>query len=423
MSNNLAFFTVVARNYLAQAYVLGRSIKQFHPDSIFHIFLVDDVNRAHKVEIEGQGFSIIYPEDVKIPTYQKLVFKYNVIEASTAVKPLITKFLLDAGEQKVVYVDPDMLCFRQLIELHELLDAYSIIITPHSLSPIDDDYLINDRLFLWSGAYNLGFLAVSNTKITYDFLDWWNKRLEKYCILSSELNLGVDQKWIDLVPSFFENVLILKNPAYNFAYWNIHERTIEKIDSHWHVKDSGKALALVHFSSFDVNHPELISKSLLSKSVINSNSLKKSFSSENRPDLTEICCKYAEMLISAEYKRFISIPYGFSNYGNGERISDLERILYLSSSVWQEKYQNPFEIGKGSFHEACRGAGIKAEKNSMPKQSISSLKQSYGKASIITHLIIRIMIRVLGVERYSLLAKYIVKQFSLYNHSFLINIK
>ena len=32
-----------------------------------------------------------------------------------------------------------------------------------------------------------------------------------------------DQRWIDFVPSLFDH-FILKDPTYNVAYWNLHER-------------------------------------------------------------------------------------------------------------------------------------------------------------------------------------------------------
>ena len=422
MIKNLAFFTVVARNYLAQAYVLGDSIKQFHPDFKFYIFLVDDINHDYESEVKSHGFSAIYPENIEVLDYQNLVFKYNIVEASTAVKPLITKFLLNSGVQGVMYIDPDVLCFRRLVEIFDLLERHSIIITPHILSPVDDDYLINDRFFLWSGAYNLGFLAVKNTNTTHLFLDWWNQRLMKYCLMSNELNLAVDQKWIDLVPSLFEDVLIYKNPAYNVAYWNLHERFLIKDNDGWIVSPNNEPLAFIHFSSFDVERPEIISKSLSPKSIINAEAElgRKTFSFDNRPDLKELFNKYLVLLTNANYKLFSSMPYGYSNYKNGEKISELERILYLTSSYWQNSCQSPFEVGTGTFFEACRNSGIKSKGDTVPKPGTNKLMREYTKVSPIFQFSIRLLVRFLGADKYALLARYITKQFLLYNHAFLI---
>jgi hypothetical protein len=45
--------------------------------------------------------------------------------------------------------------------------------------------------------FNLGFIAVKNSEQSYEFLEWWNTRLEFDCISDIENNLFTDQRWID----------------------------------------------------------------------------------------------------------------------------------------------------------------------------------------------------------------------------------
>ncbi len=116
--NNLPtqFFTIVARNYLAYAFVLGESVKTHHPEAEFAIFLMDDADGAFASEIEARGFRVLTPAQIAIADYPAFVFKYNVTEASTAVKPFVFQTLFAGGAERVIYLDPDIRCFRRLTE-------------------------------------------------------------------------------------------------------------------------------------------------------------------------------------------------------------------------------------------------------------------------------------------------------------------
>ena len=56
-----------------------------------------------------------------------------------------------------------------------------------------------------------------------------------------------DQRWVDFAPSFFDH-FILKDPTYNVAYWNLHERDLEWTDGRYLV--NGQPLTFFHFSGF-----------------------------------------------------------------------------------------------------------------------------------------------------------------------------
>jgi hypothetical protein len=121
-----------------------------------------------------------------------------------------------------------------------------------------DNSLPNEMTFLQSGAFNLGFIGLSKTEETLHFLRWWKERLWHYCLSDVQKGLFVDQKWIDLVPSLFERVHILKEPAYNVAYWNLQEKTFAVGKDTLTV--NGVPLYFFHFSGLDVDEMESISK-------------------------------------------------------------------------------------------------------------------------------------------------------------------
>ena len=66
-----------------------------------------------------------------------------------------------------------------------------------------------------------------------------------------------DQRWVDFVPSFFEHH-ILKDPAYNVAYWNLHARDLTWDGSRYMV--DGAPMRFFHFSGFEFEKPWLLSR-------------------------------------------------------------------------------------------------------------------------------------------------------------------
>jgi hypothetical protein len=374
MRQNLEFFTIVSRNYLAQAFVLGDSAKKYHPDSDFIIFLMDDTKHEFEQVIQQCGFSVLYPEHVAIKDYKKLVFKYSIVEACTAVKPSVMLHLLERGADKVIYLDPDIMCFRPLREVIDALDRNAIVITPHSLSPKTNDAVLSDNLFLIYGAYNLGFLGLSSGAEAQELLRWWEKMLSRDCIIDTLSGLFVDQKWFDLVPAYFEGVYVLRSLVYNIAYWNIHERTLCRDGDNYKVVQSGEPVAFVHFSRVDVHEPGRISKYIPAMSDY-----------ANKSDLVDIFALYAKKLQLKGYERYSKIPYAYSTFANGEMISVLERQLYLA--YFDEFMGDPFLVGERTFWKFCRELRIST--GDIPskigpvcfggKRSISGDEKKYGR--------------------------------------------
>jgi hypothetical protein len=417
MDQRIEFFTIVARNYLAYAYVLGDSVKRYHPEAGFSIFLMDDVINEYSAEIAAKGFGLITPAQIQLPNYRQFVFKYNVTEASTGVKPFVIQRLLDAGADKVIYLDPDILCFRRLDEVIAALDTAAIVLTPHSTSPLSDEYFPDDYLFLASGVYNLGFIAVRNSAVTQRFIAWWRERLTNGCLDLIEKNLFVDQKWIDLVPAYFEDVLILKSLAYNIAYWNLHERRIYQEGDTLYVAPTDEPVAFLHFSGMVVDSTEQISKygprSPFSQT-------KKRYSLQDRPDLVEPFKQYSQLVLAAGLKRYAAIPYAFNTYLNGEKISQMERALYYTSPEWQQSDLNPFAVTANSFWRACRKAGIRQATSSGQQGGTGDLGSNYLFAFKFIQVLLRIVARLLGPEMYAKFAKYMRQQLLLINQEFML---
>lgn len=71
-----------------------------------------------------------------------------------------------------------------------------------------------------------------------------------------------DQKWVDLAISFYHHVHVLRDQAYNIAYWNLHERgnLIElKQDGYYYINKQTrhtkiKRVVFFHFSGLELEN-------------------------------------------------------------------------------------------------------------------------------------------------------------------------
>ncbi|MDO2686783.1 hypothetical protein [Escherichia coli] len=138
-----------------------------------------------------------------------------------------------------------------MTEMDALLDSgASGILTPHSLHPLRSKVAVSgDEVFLQCGAYNLGFLALSRTAESLKMLSWWKSKLKWQCEADFSQGLFVDQKWFDLVPSYFDGFEVLKSPLYNLAPWNcVHYSILSDFNGKYFVDNFESPVAFIHFS-------------------------------------------------------------------------------------------------------------------------------------------------------------------------------
>jgi hypothetical protein len=89
---------------------------------------------------------------------------------------------------------------------------------------------------------------VSPTSDGRRFLAWWKERLWKHCRHDPAHGFHYDQRWLDLVPTLFDDVYIERDAAYNAAYWNLPER------------DAGADVRFFHFSGFEPDKPHIVTR-------------------------------------------------------------------------------------------------------------------------------------------------------------------
>ena len=178
--------------------MLAQSLHEVYDDADVSVLVLDDEHGF--VDDASEPFNVLRPADLDIEPreFHHMAVIYDILELATAVKPWLLQHLLETDEV-VCYLDPDIEVFSSLDEIERLARRHSIVLTPHTTTPMPRDGLIpSEQTIRLAGVFNLGFIAVSRDAAS--FLAWWSERLRRECRVAVAQGLFVDQRWLDFVP-------------------------------------------------------------------------------------------------------------------------------------------------------------------------------------------------------------------------------
>jgi glycosyltransferase involved in cell wall biosynthesis/2-polyprenyl-3-methyl-5-hydroxy-6-metoxy-1,4-benzoquinol methylase len=329
--------TIIAKNYVAHARVLARSFAEHHPDGRLWVLVIDDY--ASYIDPDDEPFCVLSPADIGCDPFPRMACAYNVLELSTAVKPWLLRHLLGQGAQVATYLDPDIRIYGSLDRLVHSAQEHGLVLTPHNAKAIPaDDERPTQVDILIAGVYNLGYISVARGPETEDLLDWWSDRLRRDCRIDPTYGYFVDQRWFDLAPGLVSDYAIVRDPAYNLAYWNVHSYQFTHQEGEYHV--DGRPLRFFHFSGFDPMQPSILSRHQTRVRL------------SDCPALAQLCREYAQQVMAEGHLRASDWPYSYDQLADGTRFTDLLRRLYATGVDAEELSDSPFsEPGCEQFLE------------------------------------------------------------------------
>lgn len=318
-----AILTIVSNNYLHFARTLMQSVARHHPEAHRYVAIVDaDLAPAQALADE---FTAIPLEQLPLPDGDAFLYRYNILELNTAVKPWALQHLLDQGYQHVLYIDPDIRLYQPLTHaIQSLEQGAHLVLTPHLLAPIADDLRPTELDIRRAGTYNLGFCALTDTANTRDILAWWQSKLRHHCIIAHDQGIFVDQSWMDLVPGLFPHICILRHPGYNVAYWNLAQRNVER-DADGQYQVNGQPLAFFHYSGLNPQNPEPFSKHQNRYTL-----------STLPPAVRQLAHDYCQTVIGNGLPHYLTLPYSYGTYRDGTPITDEQRIQFRQHTPAQQ---------------------------------------------------------------------------------------
>lgn len=327
-------FTSAACNYIPKVRVLIESIKKWHPDWVVHLALSDEIPAG--IDLSSEPFDEIHPAStLDIPDFTGWSFCHSIVELSTAIKPFMLKKLLDRDDcEGVIYLDPDTVVFSPLDEVLEAIKCSNVALTPHQIQPEKTLAAImdNEIASLKHGIYNLGFVAVSNTEVGKAFARFWAERIYYFCRDEIHNGLFTDQRWIDLVPAFFENVCVLRSSRLNVAPWNLTTREITGT-APFDVQVDDAPLGFYHFTGFDSGaHKTMANKNATGNSTV-----------------SELIKWYLDTTMDLSKDPLSSVKWNFGSYSDGTAINKVDRFIYRERLDLQRSFPNPFDVTTGGY--------------------------------------------------------------------------
>lgn len=340
-------FTIISKNYLHVALTLRDSFLKYNPEHKFVIWIVDMItdNNELKVlsDLTNKGVDFVFWCEVAsshlLYKFEQMFFKYSIMEMNTAIKPFILEYYIKSNYRKIYYIDPDIYFYSPIVKLQRVLEDFDIVLTPHMMHPYEDDKAPSDQDILQAGSYNLGFIAIKSSIESLKLCVWWKQKLFQSCFVDLANGLFVDQKWMDLTPSLFNNVFIFKDFGHNVAYWNIHERQIIQKNNSYFVNND--ELVFFHFSGLTFDNVSLISKH---QSRYNLSMLPKEYN--------DLFLDYAARVKNNNSSTFKKMRY-YYNYVFG---TDIALPSYLRRTMLEDIFSifnNPFVFNNSYYRNIC----------------------------------------------------------------------
>ncbi len=239
--------TVVTQSHVPYARCLFKSVNHFHPRLKLFAVVIDPT--GHLSEIEG--VTTIPVESLGIPNLDDFLFQYTAFEACNALKSFLIRHLRrNLGLSSILYLDSDLVLYRPIDSILSASRSCSVLLTPHIISDPQDEYSATmSDIFLSYGVFNAGVIGIGELPDSEKFINWWCSKMLTGCIDDRKSFRYVDQKYLDLVPAIFNNVYIYKDDCFNVGYYNINNRSFQRLGDAWTI--GGKKLISFHFTQFD----------------------------------------------------------------------------------------------------------------------------------------------------------------------------
>jgi hypothetical protein len=323
--NDIAAATIFAKKHVALARVLADSFRRQHPDIPFFGLLADEPDGY---AFTDEPFRLLSVDDLGFADLCRLRFLYSQQELTYALTPYLLHHLLRRGFSAVAFFKQESLVLDDLTPILSWMRRKSIVLTPHLLQPLPDpDRAKREITILQAGVYNVGFIGVGNTPTAHAFLDWWQDRLRDHCRLAIADGMHYEQRWLDLVPAFFEDFHVLRDPGFNVGHWNLPERAV-RIKGDVCTVD-GVPCRFVRFSGFDPDQPNAVTR------------YSSRLNLDNVGSGAALFRHYLALLIAAGYHETKSLPYAYDYFDNGVAIPNIVRQIYRELGPEAERVGDP----------------------------------------------------------------------------------
>lgn len=331
---SFSVFTSCALNYLPKARALAESLRRHQPDARLTLCLCD--LPPPWLDLSQEPFDRIwFPEDLGYD--RAWIFQHNVMELCTAVKGRALCRLLEEDDADLtVYLDPDVYLLNPIAPLHDMMSGASIGLVPHILAPESTDLGVRmtEMSVTAHGIYNLGHLAVRPDNNGRAFAAWWAERLDAYCYDDRLNGLFTDQRWVDLAPTIFDGVRILRTPALDVASWNLSGRAISQTQPG-------------DMSAFSVNGVPLMTYHFSGTGPAGTHRRVRETFAPCNAAAAEIERHYEETIARHGQAEWSERRCGYDVFDNGRPVTSAVRQMYRDHADLRRAFRDPYACPSG----------------------------------------------------------------------------
>jgi len=357
--------TIVTPDFVDKAYVVIESARR--SGAIFDAWVLVTDDRTKPID----GMKMLATEDLagNDDRVDRICRKYADSKDKTrwSLKPILMKHLIAHKEcDHVIYVDSDVCFFRDPTELSNMLGSGSILLTPHwrPKKPEADPrgFCTNFK----DGLFNAGCVVASKRGLPA--LEWWADACLFACEHTYSKGLFADQKYLDLLPIYFEDIIICRHRGYNLADWNEHLRTADET-GHRDVPDRWP-VSMVHFTQNTIANIESMADPILEPYLKKYRSLQTSCGLKLGMSNTDASPTKS---VSASQKVTRTQGFAFSMIGaaNGKLLGSCIRSqVYLAARQYALRLESANYKGLVCDYDATLGKGMDGAP-SLPDRSIT----------------------------------------------------
>jgi hypothetical protein len=213
----LNFCTLFDTFYLTRGLAMYHSLEMHSKDFHLYIFAFDDESLRilnelalkHATIISLKAFESSELLEVKPGRTQA---EYCWTSTSSTILYCLQRFKLD----HCIYLDADLIFYRDPIEIVKNAGNNSVIITPHNYTKKYDQ---SDS----SGKFCVQFMYFKNDAQGLKVLNWWVNACIDWCYARHEDGKFGDQKYLDDWETRFEGIYVTSDLGIGLAPWNIQQ--------------------------------------------------------------------------------------------------------------------------------------------------------------------------------------------------------
>jgi hypothetical protein len=239
------FCTYFDRRYLSRGLALHASLARHCPAFTLWVLCMDGDTYDILTRMRRPGLEPIALEELEAydrplaavkPQRERLEYYFTCT-------PSLPVFLFERRPEidLLTYLDADLFFFDSPEPLFDEIGPASIAIIEHRFPPHLRDW---ERY----GIYNVGWVSLRRDAAGQECSHWWRERCLEWCHDRCEDGRFADQKYLDVWPRRFRNVVSLRHPGANVAPWNVMQYRVETVKGRVHV--DGAPLVFYHFHGF-----------------------------------------------------------------------------------------------------------------------------------------------------------------------------